>query len=64
MHTPHGRLAILVGGGPALGIDRAISAAAIEAVNEHNLLYDIEGFAIQCATTAFHLIDHRGTRGR
>jgi ATP-dependent phosphofructokinase / diphosphate-dependent phosphofructokinase len=35
MHTPRGRLAILVGGGLAPWINSAISAAAIDAVNEH-----------------------------
>jgi 6-phosphofructokinase 1 len=34
MGTRHGCLGILVGGGPAPGINSAISAAAIEAVNE------------------------------
>ena len=34
MQTRGGRLGILVGGGPAPGINSAISAAAIEAVNE------------------------------
>jgi ATP-dependent phosphofructokinase / diphosphate-dependent phosphofructokinase len=35
MKTPPKRLGILVGGGPAPGINSAISAAVIEAVNEH-----------------------------
>jgi 6-phosphofructokinase 1 len=35
MQTRQGRLGILVGGGPAPGINSAISAAAIEAVNEN-----------------------------
>ncbi|HEX9869287.1 MAG TPA: diphosphate--fructose-6-phosphate 1-phosphotransferase [Candidatus Tectomicrobia bacterium] len=35
MQTSGGRLGILVGGGPAPGINSAISAAAIEAVNEN-----------------------------
>jgi ATP-dependent phosphofructokinase / diphosphate-dependent phosphofructokinase len=35
MQTRHARLGILVGGGPAPGINSAISAAAIEAVNEN-----------------------------
>jgi 6-phosphofructokinase len=35
METRQGRLGILVGGGPAPGINSAISAAAIEAVNEN-----------------------------
>jgi 6-phosphofructokinase len=35
MRTCGGRLGILVGGGPAPGINSAISAAAIEAVNEN-----------------------------
>jgi ATP-dependent phosphofructokinase / diphosphate-dependent phosphofructokinase len=35
MSTQHKRLGILVGGGPAPGINSAISAAAIEAVNEN-----------------------------
>src|SRR5919109_2612547 len=34
MKTPHKRLGILVGGGPAPGINSAISATVIEAVNE------------------------------
>lgn len=35
MRTPQARLGILVGGGPAPGINSAISAATIEAVNEN-----------------------------
>jgi ATP-dependent phosphofructokinase / diphosphate-dependent phosphofructokinase len=35
MQTRQGRLGVLAGGGPAPGINSAISAAAIEAVNEN-----------------------------
>jgi len=34
MDEPRGNLAILVGGGPAPGINSVISAATIEAINE------------------------------
>ena len=43
--APSGRLAILVGGGPAPGINGVISAATIEAINQGKLVIGIfDGF--------------------
>src|SRR3569832_1035720 len=45
MREPRGTLAILVGGGPAPGINAVISAAAIEAINEGFTVVGVqEGF--------------------
>ena len=45
MNSENGRLGILVGGGPAPGINSAISACAIEAASNGMQLYLSEGCA-------------------